>query len=102
MTRLSTPSRFDLAVGLSVADPSDAELVKIGLGQYYQDNYTRASGWTVTYVVNRTTHNIAGLTASLIQTVAYDNYISNVQPGIASQIGIAMRKEVKPFGAKAR
>lgn len=67
----------------------EAGEVKIGLGQYYQDNYTRASGWTVTYVVNRTTHDVAGFTASLIQTVAYDNYIDNVQPGIASQLGIA-------------
>jgi hypothetical protein len=67
----------------------EAGQVKIGLGQYYQGNYTRASGWTVTYVVNRSTHNVAGFTASLIQTVAYDNYIANVQPGIAGHLGVA-------------
>jgi len=63
--------------------------VKIGLGQYYQDNYTRASGWTVTYLVNRSTHSVAGFTASLVQTVAYDYYVADVRPGIAEHLGVA-------------
>ena len=63
--------------------------VKIGLGQYYDSNSTSASGWSVTYVVNRTTHHVAGFTASLIQTIAYNNYVANVAPGINTQLGVA-------------
>ena len=71
--------------------PGDVEAgdVKIGLGQYYDGNYTRASGWSVTYVVNRSTHNVAGFTASLVQNIAYKNYVDNVQPDIHTRLGVA-------------
>lgn len=67
----------------------EAGSVKIGLGQFYDGNYTRASGWSVTYVVNHTTHSVGGFTASLIQTVAYNHYINDVQPEIHVPLGVA-------------
>jgi hypothetical protein len=56
MTRLSTPSPFDLVAGLSVSDPSDPDLVRIGLSplhvRYAFIELTRhllAQGWSVSY-----------------------------------------------------
>ncbi|CAJ36548.1 hypothetical protein [Methanocella arvoryzae] len=74
-----------------IGPPGDVEAgkVKIGLGQYYAGNYTRASGWSVTYVVDRSTHSVAGFTATLVQNVAYQHYMENVLPGIHDQLGVA-------------
>ncbi len=71
--------------------PGDVEAgdVKIGLGQYYDGNYTRASGWSVTYVVNRSSHSVAGFTSVLVQNVAYKNYVDNVRPDIHVQLGVS-------------
>ncbi len=76
-------------VNLGPAGDVESGQVKIGLGQYYDGNYTRASGWSVTYVVNRSTHQVAGFTASLIQSIAYNHYVDNVAPGINNQLGVA-------------
>jgi hypothetical protein len=78
MTRVdATPS--DVAPGEAI----------VYLGQYYLDNMTRASGWTVSYTVNTTTHAVSGLTSTLIQDAAYGYYASGLAPTIYEKLGVA-------------
>lgn len=59
------------------------------LGQYYLDNMTRASGWTVSYTVNTTTHAVSGFTSTLVQDAAYGYYASGLAPTIYQKLGVA-------------
>jgi hypothetical protein len=56
MTRLSTPSRFGLVAGLSVSDPAEEELVRLGLSRLHIQHvfieitrHILARGWSVSY-----------------------------------------------------
>jgi hypothetical protein len=61
----------------------------IGLGQYFTDNMTRASGWSANYRMNATTREVTGFTASLAQRLAYDNYMSTLSGSIYSNLGVS-------------
>jgi len=69
-------------------DVAPGEVV-VYLGQYYLDNMTRASGWTVSYTVNTTTHAVSGFTSTLIQDAALDYYNSELAPFIYEKLGVA-------------
>jgi hypothetical protein len=68
------------------AEPGE---VIVGLGQYYLDNMTRASGWSANYRLNATTHEVFGFTASLAQRIAYDHYVRTLSPGIYQALGVS-------------
>jgi hypothetical protein len=68
------------------AEPGE---IIIGLGQYYTDNMTKASGWSANYRLNTTTREVLGFTASLAQRIAYDNYVSALSPGIYGNLGVS-------------
>jgi hypothetical protein len=61
----------------------------IGLGQYFTDNMTSASGWSANYRMNATTREVTGFTASLAQRLAYDNYMSTLSENIYSSLGVS-------------
>ncbi len=61
----------------------------IGLGRYYADNLTEASGWSARYRLNATTREIIGFTASLAQQTAYDYYTGNLAAGIYGKLGVS-------------
>ncbi len=73
------------------ATPGDVAPGKVivYLGQYYLDNMTRASGWTISYEVNTTTHAVSGFTSSLVQDKAYSYYASDLAPIIYQKLGVA-------------
>jgi hypothetical protein len=87
----------------ALLDPGDSSFVSIGsrpgtiepgealigLGKYYADNLTRHSGWTSIYRVNRTTHKVAGVTSSVIQNIAYENYVKYLNDGIYDSLGVS-------------
>ena len=68
------------------AEPGE---VIVGLGQYYADNLTRASGWFANYRVNATTHEVIAFTASLAQRIAYSNYEQVLSKDIYQNLGVS-------------
>ncbi|MGA9140136.1 MAG: hypothetical protein WBZ29_07925 [Methanocella sp.] len=86
----------------AVLNPADPYYVSIGpagnaepgelivkLSKYFVDNMTLASGEIASYRLNATTHEVTGFTASLAQTIAYDNYVNNLAAGIYSNLGVS-------------
>ena len=63
--------------------------VIVGIGQYFTDNMTRASGWSANYRVNATTHEVLGFTASLAQQIAYENYVNTLSKDIYLKLGVS-------------
>lgn len=63
--------------------------VIVGLGQYFAENMTRASGWSANYRINATTHQVLGFTASLAQRIAYDNYVDTLANGIYQNLSVS-------------
>lgn len=74
-----------------IGPPGDIDpgTVKIELSQYFADNLSSASSWTATYVVNRSTHKVSGLTASLVQTLSYTHYVNNLSGNVETILGVA-------------
>ena len=85
-------------ISLGPPDSSAAGTVTVGLGQYFEDNLTRASGWVAYYAVNRTTGDVSGFTAALAQSIAYDHYVADIDPGVGESLGVA-RDTVTGFSA---
>ncbi len=63
--------------------------VVVYLGQYHIENMTRASGWTVSYTVNTTTHSVSGFTSTLVQDAALDYYARELAPSVCEKLGVA-------------
>jgi F0F1-type ATP synthase membrane subunit c/vacuolar-type H+-ATPase subunit K len=63
--------------------------VIVGLGQYYEDNLTRASGWVAYYVVNQTAHTVSGFTAALAQGIAYCHYEKTLAGSVYNNLGVS-------------
>lgn len=82
------PANPDYVV-LGPAGDVEAGQVKIGLGQYYDGNYSSASGWSGTYLINRSTHAVAGSGPGLIQDTAYRYYQTDVAPSVFTYLGVA-------------
>ncbi|OPY29301.1 MAG: hypothetical protein A4E28_00984 [Methanocella sp. PtaU1.Bin125] len=76
---------------VSIGPPGNAEPGEliIGLGQYYADNMTRASGWSASYRLNATTQEVAGFTASLAESIAYDHYVDSLSGGVYNNLGVS-------------
>jgi type II secretory pathway pseudopilin PulG len=68
------------------AEPGE---IIVGLGQYFTDNMTRASGWSANYRINATTREVLGFTASLAQRIAYDNYVNALSGNIYESLGVS-------------
>jgi type II secretory pathway pseudopilin PulG len=68
------------------AEPGE---IIVGLGQYFTDNMTRASGWSANYRINATTREVLGFTASLAQRIAYDNYVNVLSEDIYQNLGVS-------------
>jgi len=85
---LDPSNPYYVVIGPPTDDIKTGE-VRISLGQYYDGNHSRASDWSVTYIVNHTTHTVIGFTASTVQTIAYDNYMNNVAPDIYNRLGVS-------------
>jgi hypothetical protein len=68
------------------AEPGE---IIVGLGQYFADNLTRASGWSASYRLNATTRDVLGFTASLAQRIAYDNYMDTLSVNIYGTLGVS-------------
>lgn len=82
---LADPSQIKLDPTPGNVDPGE---VAVYLGQYYLDNMTQASGWTVSYRVNTTTHTISGFTSSLIQDAVLNYYSTELAPTIYEKLGV--------------
>ena len=78
------PSNIDFK---SMPDSTDEVLVY--LGQYYEDNMTRVPGWMAIYQVNHTDHTVSGITSLVAENVAYDYYVSDLNPTINEQLGVS-------------
>jgi hypothetical protein len=76
------------AINLGPAGNAEPGEVIVGLGQYFADNMTKASGWSASYRLNATTRVVSGFTASLAQQIAYDNYVSGLSKNIYSNLGV--------------
>ncbi len=63
--------------------------VVVYLGQYYLENMTRASGWTVSYTVNTTTHAVSGFTSTLVQDAAQAYYARELAPSICQKLSVS-------------
>lgn len=76
---------------VSIGPPGYAEPGEliIGLGQYFAGNMTKASGWSASYRLNATTREVTGFTASLAETIAYDNYVDSLSGGIYNKLGVS-------------
>ena len=68
------------------AEPGE---IIVGIGQYFADNLTKASGWFADLRLNATTHEAIGFTASLAQRIAYDNYEATLAKGISVNLGVS-------------
>jgi len=68
------------------AEPGE---IIVGLGQYFADNMSKASGWTASYRLNATTRDVAGFTSALAQRIAYDNYVGSLSNNIYDYLGVS-------------
>lgn len=86
----------------AVLDPSDPNYVSfgqpgqvepgeaiIGLGQYFQDNMTEATGWTAYYKINETGRSVSGFTSVLAQSIAYDYYDKTLAGSVYNNLGVS-------------
>ncbi len=87
-TALLDPARpYEVNVGpRGNAGPGE---VIVGLGQYFAGNLSRASGWTAYYRLNATTHEVAGFTAALAQSIAYDHYVGSLAKDVHNNLGVS-------------
>jgi hypothetical protein len=81
------------------AEPGE---VIVYLGQFYLENMTRASGWTVSYTVNMTTHVVSGFMSSVVQDAALEYYNIALAPSIHEKLGRRERLGRRPIAADHR
>jgi hypothetical protein len=63
--------------------------VIVSLGQYYEENMSRVSDWSASYRINVSTGTVAGFTASVAQTAAYDYYVGHLAGSIDQRLGVS-------------
>jgi hypothetical protein len=80
------PSAASISMAPGSVDPGT---VLVYLGEYYQANQTRVPGWASSYVVNTTTHTVAGLTPMVIESVAYEYYTDRIAPSMDQVLGVS-------------
>ena len=69
--------------------PDSTQDVLVYLGRYYEDNMTRVPGWMAIYQVNHSDHSVSGITSLVAENVAYDHYMSELDPTIYQQLGVS-------------
>ena len=69
--------------------PDSTQNVLVYLGQYYEDNMTRVPGWMTIYEVNHSDHSVSGITSIVAENIAYDHYMSELNPTIYQPLGVS-------------